>query len=180
MHILAGITLVSFILLVLRGAYRGLSGELAHLVGLCACIGTIWMGFDPVQRSFAFIPQLDGRSTTFYATLFIFLVGAIVFFIVAKLINRIGELIIPQPFNAIFGALIGGAKALLFISIIAGTIMLIHDKVKSIERHDAEAPASKILFECWDTIIFPGLTFGATAHEAITPPTGTEKSNGGH
>ncbi len=157
MHqVIVGITVVSFVLLVLRGAFRGFSGELAHLAGLCACIGAIWFGFDPVQRSFAYLPQLDAQAASFYATLTIFIIGAVLFFIIAKVVGCIASLIIPQPFNAILGAIIGGAKAVLFISIITGTVMLIHDKVTSGIPYDKETPSAKVLITCWEKILLPG------------------------
>ncbi len=180
MTIVSIIVLVAILFITLRGAFRGFSGELAHLAGLVACIGFFWVGFRPIQRSIDYLPQVEYDASCFYATLVVFVIGAILFFIIAKIVDRIGSLIIPQPLNAILGAIVGAAKALFFTSMIAGAVMLVHDKIKTVDRFDSDIPSLKALFKCWDKVILKGLNIETNVEgvsEKILP---TEETDGGH
>ncbi len=150
MNIIALITLIVLLFFVIRGAFRGFSGEMANVVGLAACIGTFWFAYQPVNKSLSYIPQIAPEATGFYATLIVFIVGAVLFFVISKIVNRIGALIIPQPFNAILGAIAGGAKAILFISIVAGSVMAIRDHIKKPDGLEASVPPLKTIFKSWD------------------------------
>ncbi len=147
--------LIALLLLMIRGAFKGFSGELAHLAGLAACGGLIWFGYDPVQRSIAYVPQISEDASKFYAALAVFIIGALLFFIVAKIIRKIGEYIVPQPFNAVLGALVGAAKAILFISIIAGSVKLIRERIKEYTSEDIANPATNAMIGSWKEFILP-------------------------
>lgn len=153
------ICVVVLLLFILRGAWRGLTGELAPLAGLVACGGIIWFGYTPLKALLGTrFTTLQPDAQTFYAALAILLLGGTAFFLVAKLIKKIGEWVVPQPFNAILGALIGGAKAFVLISLVMGSLQVIKEKVNKTFQASEENPVSAAALTFWKDQFLPDLT----------------------
>lgn len=163
--IVSTVCVVVLLLFILRGAWRGLTGELAPLAGLVACGGIIWFGYAPLKTLLAErFTALQPDAQTFYAALVILLIGGAAFFLVGHLIKKIGEWVVPQPFNAILGALIGGAKAFVLISLVMGSFLVIREKINQTFRASEENPLSAAALTFWKDHFLPDLT-----GEAIIP-----------
>ena len=141
----AGIAVFT-LLFVLRGAWRGFSGELAPLAGLVACGGVIWFGYAPIHLAVARL-GVESGAAVFYSALGIVVAGCVVFFIVARLVKGVVRLILPQPFDGILGAAIGAAKAILIVSVAAGIAEVTRERMAGLldaqERNPITAAAGR-------------------------------------
>ncbi len=108
-------------LLVGIGLFRGLSGELASLAGFGAAVaaGSSLYGFAHFcVRAFGFD---KGDATEHIAAgVFVFLLGIVVFGIAWRVVNKFVSFLVPQPTNALLGALSGAAKGLVILFLLAG------------------------------------------------------------
>lgn len=146
MDTLGTVLLIFVALSALRGAWRGLSGEMAPLVGLVAGGGILWFGYAPARAALTrLVPGVEAGAAAFYAALAIAVGAMIVFLIVAKLAKHVGALIIPQPFDAIIGAVVGAAKVILLASVVAGLWGMAADRAHGLalgaERHPVATAA---------------------------------------
>lgn len=145
----AVIVLVS-LLFVLRGAWRGLSGELAPLVGLVACVGTLWFGYPPLRAAVASsLPTLEAKACVFYSAVGAAGAGLVAFFAVALLLRRVVAFIFPQPFDALLGAAVGAAKAVLLISVAAGLVTVAQDRLAGVRARTEGNPVSAAAARFW-------------------------------
>lgn len=127
--------LIVIVLFACAGAYRGFSGELATLAGALIAAAALWFG-APYLRDlvFYFAPNLPQNASVFYIGIAAVIIAFILFFFSSKLIKAIGKWVIPQPFDAILGFIVGGGKAFLLISIIAGVITASDDYINTIRE----------------------------------------------
>lgn len=173
---------VVLLLFVLRGAWRGITGELAPLAGLVACGGILWFGYTPLKALLATRFAIQPDALTFYAALGILFLGGTAFFLVGHLIRKIGEWVIPQPFNAILGALIGGAKAVVIIGLVMGSIQVIKDKINKTFEASEENPVSAAALTFWKDRFLPDLSGGFSIPRLTNPetedPKPTDPANG--
>ncbi len=176
MYVVALGVLIGLFFFTIRGCFKGFGGEMGGLVGLAAFGGLIWFGYDPVCRSIAFLPQVSDNAARFYAVLGVFIVGAILFFVVAKIVKAIGEAIIPQPFNAILGGVVGAGKALFFISVIAGSVQLIQQRFNEILPEDVANPAIDTIVESWQELILPDFQRIINGEEATEEDSDTNEN----
>ncbi len=182
MHIIALIVLITLLLFTLRGCIKGFGGEIGGLAGLAAFGGLAWFGYQPFCRSIAHLPKISSTEVQFYAILAIFIVGVILFFIISKLTQKIGEAIVPQPFNALLGGLIGAAKALFFISLIAGAVQLVIARTKAFIPGEVANPVIHAMIESWKQLILPDFQDVLNSSPFSTEPTADPKKeyvNGG-
>lgn len=150
MDTVTAVIVVVCALFVLRGAWRGFGGELAPLVGLVACAGTLWFGYPPLRAALAAaLPALESGACIFYSAVAAALVGLTVFFLVAFLLRRALGVIFPQPFNAILGALVGAAKAVLLISVVAGVLSVAQERFSGLRARSEENPVSAAAAHFW-------------------------------
>lgn len=160
MDTVTAVIAVVFALFVVRGAWRGFGGELAPLVGLLACAGTLWFGYPPLRAALAAaLPTLEPGASVFYSAVAAALAGLTVFFVVAFLLRRAVGLIFPQPFNAILGALVGAAKAVLLISVAAGVLSVAQERFSGLRARSEENPVSAAAARFWASR-FTALTSG--------------------
>lgn len=149
MWITLGIALILLILAV-RGAFRGFAGEVAPLGGLIVCGLVIYFGYAPMQGLIEeFVSEERLRYVVFFSALGISLVGILCYFLVSAFIRRVIEWIIPQPFNAILGALLSCAKGVLFVSIIAGLYTLTQEKLDTLRKQQEENPLAEAALSFW-------------------------------
>lgn len=150
MDLVTTIIVVLFVIFVLRGAWRGLSGELAPFVGLLAFIGTLWYGYPHLpsllKQSFT---TMDASACTFYAALIATIGACISYAIIAKLVRTIVGMIIPQPFNAIIGALVGGLKVVVIVSVIGGLLTVAQDRFRTLREQSEQNPFAAVVAQFW-------------------------------
>lgn len=150
-------------LFVVRGAWRGFGGELAPLAGVVACAGTLWFGYPPLRAALAAaLPALEAKACVFYSAVAAAFAGLVVFFAVAFLLRRFVGLIFPQPFNAILGALVGVAKAVLLVSVAAGVLSVAQDRLSGLRVRSEGNPVSAAAARFW-AARFNALTQGEGA-----------------
>jgi uncharacterized membrane protein required for colicin V production len=105
-------------LLVVRGFVRGCSGEVSGLVGLLAAVAVGYFGFGPVERTvlaaklFAANPYA-GRLIAF---MLILVLGLSIWLLLGRLLKEGLQTAIRQPFDALLGGVIGGAKAFVAVA----------------------------------------------------------------
>ena len=139
-----------FLFFILRGAWRWLTGELAPLAGIAACLGVVFCAYGPLRSTLAAtLTGLDAQAHTFYAAVTVAVVGGILFLVVAKLVKHVGEVLIPQPFNAILGALIGAGKVFLIASLIAGVVSVTREKAQKALSEQGENPLTAAALTFW-------------------------------
>ncbi len=105
--------------LVIRGFLRGCSGELSGLVGVLAAAATGFFGFDPVVRTvlsakFFNTNPYAGRMIAF---ILILVVSLAVWLVLRRLLKDGLETVVPQPFDAVLGGVIGGVKAFVLVAV---------------------------------------------------------------
>lgn len=150
MDTVTAVIAVVCLLFIVRGAWRGFGGELAPLVGLVACAGTLWFGYPPLHAALgAALPALEPGACVFYSAVAAALAGMVVFFAVAVLLRRALGLIFPQPFNALLGALVGAAKAVLLISVVAGVLSVAQERFSGLRARSEENPVSAAAAHFW-------------------------------
>lgn len=150
MDIFAAIIVILFVFFILRGAWRGFSGELAPLAGIIVCIGILWYGYSPIHAALkSAFPSLDPGATLFYSAIAVTVAGCLGFLIVSLLIRKLFSLILPQPFNALLGALIGAVKVGLFISIIGGLFTMGKTRLQEVRNESERNPFTAMAVQFW-------------------------------
>lgn len=152
--------LISAVLLffLIRGAFRGLSGELAPLCGVAAGLSIVYGVYPHLKAGIdRFFAQADSSNRLFYAALGVLILGAVGYFATAAIIRRLTRRCLPQPYDAIFGALFGGAKCFIFISLIAAVVTLAKTWFKDRLEQRQENPLSAAAIDFWRTDYLPAL-----------------------
>ena len=103
------------------GLYRGLSGELASFAGFAGAVTAGYSLYDVahiVVRSSGFD---KGDTTELVATgVAVFVLGLVVFGLVRWVVDKFVSFLVPQPTNALLGAVSGIFKSLVVLSLLAG------------------------------------------------------------
>lgn len=115
------ITVVSFFTVV--GLFKGFSGQLGSLVGMAAALVAGYFLYAPLKAvagGFSWVSSLIACNAV--AGVMDFVCMLVVFGIVRRIVSRFVSFLVPQPINAILGALIGFVKGAvpLGIFIVAG------------------------------------------------------------
>lgn len=103
------------------GLFRGFSGQLGSLAGMAAALIVGYFAYAPVL---AF--TVAGRYFTDQAVqkgaagLGVFILGLVVFGVVRRIVARFVSFLVPQPMDAIVGALAGVLKSLVVIGLLVG------------------------------------------------------------
>jgi len=156
-----GILLLVF---VLRGAWRGLGGELAPLAGIVAFGGTLWFGYPPLHEALAdALPSLEPQAAIFYAATAICALGCTVFFVIATLLRKVVSIIFPQPFNSILGALVGACKAFVLVSVLSTLLSIAQNGFFGLRSLSEENPVTSSVAQFWKE------RFELVAQAAIPP-----------
>jgi uncharacterized membrane protein required for colicin V production len=106
--------------LIILGFVRGCSGEVGRLVAVCSAAALGFFGFAPVSRLVLGARLFHdnayaGRLVTF---ILLFVVCVALWLGLSKLLSEIIRLVVPQPFDAILGGVIGGVKAFVLVSVL--------------------------------------------------------------
>ena len=142
--------LLALLFFTLHGAWRGLSGELAPLVGIIACCGVLAFTYAPLRAGFVHLfPGVESQAHTFWAGLCSVFLGGGAFLLTATLVKRIGMWVLPQPFNAILGGAVGALKVILLVGLIAGGINVFRDWVDGLTEQAERNPISVAGVRFW-------------------------------
>ena len=103
------------------GLFWGLSGQLGSLAGIVAALVAGYLLFVPVRSLVAVTGLLSGESTQAGAAAVVdFIVVLVVFGLVRLIVAKFVSFLIPQPLNAILGALVGLVKGTIAVVLLAG------------------------------------------------------------
>ena len=177
MDVMTTVIGVLFVIFLLRGAIRGFSGELAPLIGIIAFIGALWYGYPPVRETLQHtFPALDAGATVFYAAIIATFLACILFLGLTALTKKLVGTILPQPFNALLGAVIGAAKVILIVSVVGGLVTVAEDRFKTLREQTERNPFSAMVAQFWinrfNSLALPML-HSDSAEPAQTQPAAT-------
>ena len=103
------------------GVYRGLSGELASLLGFVAAVVAGFGLYGSVNAGVRAVGFNKGDATELVATgVSVFLLSIVAFGVTWRIINKFVSFLVPQPTNALLGAVSGIFKSLVFLLLLAG------------------------------------------------------------
>lgn len=117
------------IITLLIGIFRGVSGHLAHMLGLAgAAIASFWL-FRPVS---AFVHGLgcfkeSAAAATVFSYVAIVLVAVLMFLLFRAILKRVLQLVVKQPFDSLIGALIGFLHAFIVLALVFASLSLLPD-----------------------------------------------------
>ena len=106
--------------LVIRGFICGCSGETGRLAGVLAAAATGYFGFAAVARMVAAARLFDANpyAGRLIAFLLLLVVCIAIWLGVSRLLAEGIRLVLPQPFDAIVGGVIGGIKAFVLVAVL--------------------------------------------------------------
>lgn len=110
---------------VVTGLFRGISGELGGVAGFAAAIAAGFALYD-VARSLAASAGFGGTgglATAATATIDLVFI-LIAYGIVRKIVSKFVSVMVPQPTNAVLGALGGCLKSAALVALLSGVWML--------------------------------------------------------
>lgn len=109
------------VLMVGIGLFRGLSGELASFAGFVAAVTAGYSLYGFVHVAVQSLGFNKGDTTELVATgVAVFILGIIVFGLTWRIVNKFVSFLVPQPTNALLGALSGAFKSFVALLLLAG------------------------------------------------------------
>lgn len=103
------------------GLFWGFSGQLGSLAGIAAALAAGYLLFAPVRSLIAVNGWISGETAQNGAASVVdFTLGLVVFGLVRLIVAKFVSLLIPQPLNAIAGALVGLVKGMIVVGLLAG------------------------------------------------------------
>ena len=103
------------------GLFRGFSGQLGSLAGIAAALAAGYVLFVPVKGFVVGGNWVSGETAqNAVAGIADFVVMLVVFGVVRRIVARFVSFLVPQPMNAIAGALIGLLKSIIVVGILVG------------------------------------------------------------
>ena len=114
--LLGGVALVVGI-----GLFRGLSGELASFLGFVAAVVAGYSLYGFVHAGLRAVGFNKGDTTELVATgVAVFIIAIVAFGLTWRIVNKFISFLVPQPTNALLGALSGAFKSLVSLLLLAG------------------------------------------------------------
>ena len=109
------------ILIVGIGLFRGLSGELASLAGFVAAVTAGYCLYDVAHAGMRTLGFNKGDTTELVAAgIAVFVLGLVAFGLARWAVDKFVSFLVPQPTNALLGALSGIFKSFVFLFLLAG------------------------------------------------------------
>ena len=103
------------------GLFRGFSGQLGSIVGMAAALAAGYFLFSPLKDLVVGGNWVSGATAqNAVAGIADFVVVLVVFGVVRRIIARFVSFLVPQPMNAIAGALIGLVKSVIIVGVLVG------------------------------------------------------------
>lgn len=104
------------------GLFRGFSGQLGSLAGMAAALVAGYFLFAPLKGAVTGGNWVSGEAAqNAVAGIADFTAMLVVFGIVRRIVARFVSFLVPQPMNAIAGALIGLLKSVVVVGLLAGS-----------------------------------------------------------
>ena len=104
------------------GLFRGFSGQLGSLAGMAAALVAGYFLFAPLKGVVTGGNWVSGEAAqNAVAGIADFTAMLVVFGIVRRIVARFVSFLVPQPMNAIAGALIGLIKSVVVVGLLAGS-----------------------------------------------------------
>ena len=101
------------------GLFRGFSGQLGSLVGMAAALSAGYFLFSSLKGFVVGGNWVSGETAqTAAAGVIDFAIMLVVFGIVRRIMARFVSFLVPQPMNAIAGALIGLLKSVIVVGLL--------------------------------------------------------------
>ena len=114
--LLGGVALVVGI-----GLFRGLSGELASFLRFVAAVVAGYCLYGFVHAGLRAVGFNKGDTTELVATgVAVFIIAIVAFGLTWRIVNKFISFLVPQPTNALLGALSGAFKSLVSLLLLAG------------------------------------------------------------
>ena len=102
--------------------FRGFSGQLGSLAGMAAALVAGYFLFAPLKGAVTGGNWVSGEAAqNAVAGIADFTAMLVVFGIVRRIVARFVSFLVPQPMNAIAGALIGLIKSVVVVGLLAGS-----------------------------------------------------------
>lgn len=102
------------------GLFKGLSGQLGSIAGIAAALAAGYFLFSPIKGMVALGDWLSGEAARGTAAAIAdFVAMLLVFGIVRRLVAKFVSFLIPQPMDAIAGALVGLVKSIVIVGALA-------------------------------------------------------------
>ena len=109
------------VLIVGIGLFRGLSGELASFAGFVAAVTAGYCLYGAAHASMRALGFNKGDATELVAAgIAVFILGLVAFGFVRWVVDKFVSFLVPQPTNALLGALSGAFKSFVFLCLLAG------------------------------------------------------------
>ena len=107
------------------GLFKGFSGQLGSLVGMVAALSVGYFLYSPIKGFVVDGNWVSGDTAQgAVAGIMDFVATLVVFGVVRRLVAKFVSFLIPQPMNAIAGALIGLLKSFVIVGVLAGVGVL--------------------------------------------------------
>lgn len=115
---IAAVLAVAF--LVIRGFIRGCSGETGRMVGIVAAAAFGYFGFGAVNGAVQASKMFNGNpyAGRLIAFMVLLVVCIAIWLGLSRLLAEGIRLVLPQPFDAIVGGVIGGIQAFILVAIL--------------------------------------------------------------
>ncbi len=101
----------------LRGAWRGLSGELSPIIALAVGVTFAWFSFHPLRVILLERAGIPADSAAYYAALIALILTLVLFIGLRTLLKKALKIVVAQPFDAILGGLLGSLKIIVLVSL---------------------------------------------------------------
>lgn len=103
------------------GLFQGFSGQLGSIVGLAAALATGYFAFSPLLELVDECDCVSGEVSQKGLAAFIdFVVCLVVFGLLRRMVAKFVSFLVPQPMNAILGAVAGVLKGAVAIGLLTG------------------------------------------------------------
>ena len=107
------------------GLFKGFSGQLGSLVGMAMALAAGYFLFVPLKGVVTGGNWVSGETAqNAVAGIADFVAMLVVFGIVRRIVARFVSFLVPQPMNAIAGALIGLLKSVIVVGLLVGAGLL--------------------------------------------------------
>ncbi len=144
------VVLLVTLLLMIRGAFRGFSGELAPLLGLVAGTATAWFGYPWIRALLDLkCTEMQEGELLFYASLTIAVLAFVIYMVVSLITRRFFSWILPQPLNAIFGIAVGFAKAFILVGIVGAVAGFAAEQWELVKENPTNATVIQVAHDFW-------------------------------
>ena len=119
-EILSLLALGLIVMLVVRGAWRGASGELGSVVGIAVAVGIGYACGAPLRELLANFQGITPETLRFQVLLFVAVTGLtlVTWLLLSRGLKALLRTTFRQPWDAILGGVLGGAKAVLLIALL--------------------------------------------------------------